>query len=171
MNIKQMWLGILTPSLLILFAGCATQHVNHGPIIPAFVYIAVVGTNEKTVIIQAKVDTGATRSALSESLVKTLGLKKVPGSKISVSGANGTDLRNRYYARIMYCGKVMNTIVSEADRRHLQYDMVIGREDLSGFLVNPSEPVDPDGGEFWFDTTLLEENPELNRALSCHKEN
>jgi len=172
MNIKQTMLGVLAPGIFLLLSGCASLHSQKYPeIIPAFVYVTIVGTNGKSVTIQAKVDTGATRSAAANHLVVSLDLEEVQGAKVYVKGGNGGDLRNRYYARIMYCGKVMDTIISSGDRRHLQYDMIIGREDLEGFLIDPSEPVKPDGGEFWFKTTELEENSELNLSLSCGKKN
>ncbi|MBI2103848.1 hypothetical protein HYT59_02495 [Candidatus Woesebacteria bacterium] len=91
--------------------------------------------------IMAKVDTGAWRTSLDKGLAKELGLlteENVLWSK-TVRSALGKEKRKVINLKYYLAGRGINTIAGLADRSNLRTPMVIGRRDLNGFTVNPSQ--------------------------------
>lgn len=88
----------------------------------------------------AKIDTGAYRTSIDRTIVDELGLKILPGERIFVSSASGTSTRPAVRLDLRLGGKKVSTIASVADRARLQFPLIIGRRDLSGFYVNPILP-------------------------------
>lgn len=86
--------------------------------------------------VNAKIDTGAYTSSIDESLVEQLGFEPYHKKKRVRSGI-GFEVRDAVRITLRIHNKDINTIASCTDRTHMRYDMIIGRRDLKGFLVDP----------------------------------
>ena len=92
----------------------------------------------KKMDINAKVDTGAYRTSIDNSLAEKLGLEK-HHETVLVKSASGVGERDTVRLGFSMKGKRINTVASIADREHLKFDIIIGRKDMKGFLVDPSD--------------------------------
>lgn len=109
----------------------------------------VIGINESIEIIDtkgikhqvlAKMDTGAYRTTICQSLAKNFGFEKIVGFK-KVKSALGIDKRQIVNLSFILDNKLINSHAFIADRDKLKYNIIIGRKDLKGFLVDPSKHV------------------------------
>jgi hypothetical protein len=92
------------------------------------------------VIIDAKIDTGAKRSSISEEIAKKLGDFKIVGSKSFKSALFKGQVRPLFNLTYYMAGEKIETVVSCAKRKNLKYKMIIGRKDLDGkFLIDVSK--------------------------------
>lgn len=97
--------------------------------------VTLYGTQGKKVV-DAKVDTGAFRTSLDADLVDQLGLE--PHDKhVSVKAGTGHQKRPTVEVTFKLRGKEIETLASFTDRKHMKYQMIVGRRDLAGFLVDP----------------------------------
>jgi len=87
----------------------------------------------------AKVDTGAYRTTIDEGVAKRIGIDKPIIIHKGVRGALGTQTRPVIGLTMILRNKNIKTEVSMVDRSHMKYDMILGRRDLKGFLVNPGK--------------------------------
>ncbi len=113
----------------------------------------ILGVVEKVVIyggkgkktVEAKIDTGAYRTSVDESLVHELGLEE---GKKSVFIQSGSGSGHRPTVRLSFRLRDVDidTTATYTDRSHLKYPIIIGRLDLNGFLVDPTKtaPVETD---------------------------
>lgn len=85
----------------------------------------------------AKVDTGAYRTTIDEGVAKKIGIDKPVIVHKGVRGALGTQTRPVIALSMSIRSKHIKTEASMVDRSHMKYDMILGRRDLRGFLVNP----------------------------------
>src|SRR5205823_4914667 len=90
----------------------------------------------EVVTMLAKLDTGAFRSSIDEKLTKELGLTET-SKKVFVKSASGQNYRPTVQLSFTLAGRKINTIASVIDRSHLKYPIIIGRNDLKGFTINP----------------------------------
>ncbi|HIH04784.1 TPA: hypothetical protein HA281_05005 [Candidatus Woesearchaeota archaeon] len=89
--------------------------------------------------VEAKIDTGATKSSMDMDLARKLHLGPVIKSKM-VKSAHGNMLRPVVEATIILAGKTITEEFTLADRKHLKYAMLIGQNVLkNGFLIDPSK--------------------------------
>jgi alpha-L-glutamate ligase-like protein len=101
--------------------------------------IKIVSVQKKRVELKAKVDTGAWRTSIDRNLAKSLGLltkENILWAKTykSVLGAERRPVINiTFYLG----GRKIRTIASVADRSNLRSQLIIGRRDLAGFIVQP----------------------------------
>jgi alpha-L-glutamate ligase-like protein len=102
--------------------------------------IQIIGPTNKRKTVFAKIDTGAYRTALDESLVRELELTKHPENVIVKAGV-GTHERHTAYVLLKIRGKEIKTVASYLNRKHMQFPVIVGRRDLNGFLVDPSRDV------------------------------
>ncbi|MCI0533325.1 aspartyl protease family protein [bacterium] len=86
--------------------------------------------------IRAKVDTGAYRTSIDETLAEELNLPE-KSEQVFVQSASGSQKRQTVEITFQIGGKTINSLASVADRSSLRYPMIIGRHDLAGFLVDP----------------------------------
>ncbi len=86
----------------------------------------------------AKMDTGAYRTSIDESLCKELGCTLVPGKRHKVWSATGVSSRPLAQVQFILNGKRIVDEVTVMDRAHMRYPMIVGRRNLRGFLVDPS---------------------------------
>jgi len=94
----------------------------------------IIKTEDKDCVLKAKVDTGADRTSIDESLVNELGLELLDEFK-QVRSANGMTKRQLVKVNYVVQNKPISTTASVTDRSHLNYKMIIGCNDLSGCEV------------------------------------
>lgn len=89
----------------------------------------------------AKVDTGAWRSSLDREFANGLGLTKTENILWSKKVKSGLGKENRQVINLSYylAGSRVRTIASLANRSNLRTPMIIGRRDLVGYVVNPTQ--------------------------------
>jgi len=89
--------------------------------------------------VMAKIDTGAYRSAIDSTLAAKLNVHtKIIDHKKYRAGL-GRQERPIIELTITLRDHTLNTQVSLIDRSHMKYDVLIGRRDLKGFLVDPTK--------------------------------
>ena len=100
---------------------------------PAFL---MLGNKKKEFI--ARIDTGAKISSMDMRLAAELSSSKILQTKKIVS-ANGTGLRAVIEAKIILAGKELKANFTLADRAHMKYKILIGRNILrkGKFLIDP----------------------------------
>jgi hypothetical protein len=100
--------------------------------------ITLIGAKGKKKVI-AKVDTGADKSSIDLNLAAELQLG--PVVKISlIKSASGNRKRPIIGSDVVFAGKKMKVQFSIADRSHMKYRVLIGRNILKkGFLIDPSK--------------------------------
>lgn len=88
--------------------------------------------------LQARIDTGATKSSIDYKLASTLKLGPVIESRL-VKSAHGNKLRPVIEATIIMRGKEVTEKFTLADREHMKYRVLIGQNILKkGFLIDPN---------------------------------
>jgi len=92
---------------------------------------------DKRIDVLAKIDTGAYRTSIDKKLAQKLGIKETEKT-VKISSSLGADRRPLANLKFELGGKTLDTQVSIADRSHVKYEMIIGRRDLGGFLLNPN---------------------------------
>lgn len=119
-----------------LFAEAALTSVpNSSNVLNVLEKVTLYGPKGKKTV-QAKMDTGAYSSSIDESLVKELGLEDHPKKKRVRSGI-GHEVRDMVGITFRLSGRMITTVASYTDRTHMKYSMIVGRQDLKGFLVDP----------------------------------
>ncbi len=102
-------------------------------------HVKIIG-KKKTVSATAKIDTGAARSCVDESIVDDAGLNpviKFVRVKSATTGGAPYVRRPVFKAKIEIAGKKIPVEVSTADRSHLKQKILIGRDVIrSNFLVD-----------------------------------
>ena len=91
--------------------------------------------NKRSIL--AKIDTGAWRTTIDKSLAKKFDLHTNILDKKEVRGALGQESRPVVEISMTVRDHTIRAQAYLADRSHLKYDMIIGRRDLKGFLVDP----------------------------------
>lgn len=89
--------------------------------------------------IMAKVDTGAYRTTLDKSLAEKYNLHTAVVAHKDVRGALGEQTRPVIELSMLLRERLVKTQAFITDRSHMNYDMIIGRRDLKGFLVDPAK--------------------------------
>ena len=90
--------------------------------------------------VTARVDTGAARNSMDNKLAKKLGIKKIIKHKV-VKSAHGVRKRPIVKADLKIVNKKLHDMsFTLADRKHMSYDVLIGRNTLKkGFIVDPDK--------------------------------
>lgn len=101
--------------------------------------VTVFASNGEAHAIIAKIDTGAWRTTLDNSLANQWNLHEPVIDASQVRGALGHDTRPIVELTLKLHGRLIKTRASLADRAHMNYDMIIGRRDLKSFLVDPGK--------------------------------
>jgi hypothetical protein len=97
--------------------------------------VLVKGDKRKRVV--ARIDTGARSSSIDADLAWELGLEEIGRKKVR----NSISREERPLVNISFylAGKRIDTKASVSTRSHMNYPMLVGREDLDGFLVEPTK--------------------------------
>lgn len=101
--------------------------------------VKILDTEGKKHSSLAKIDTGAWSSAIDSKFAKSLGLlkkNKVLWYRKKISSL-GEEERPVIPATFYLSGRKISTHVTVSDRKFLRYQLLIGRVDIQGFLVNP----------------------------------
>ena len=98
-------------------------------------YVTILGKN-KTRRVIARIDTGATKSSIDVWLAESLGLGPVVMYK-SVRSATGRSIRGMILVRVKIKDRTFKVFFTLADRKHMNYQVLIGRNILKrGFIVD-----------------------------------
>jgi len=121
-----------------LFAEESLESVNEqqSAVLGVIEKVTIFGNDHKKTV-RAKVDTGAYRTSIDSALVDELGLD--PHHKmIEVRSGSGRQKRRTVKLKFKMKGKEINTIATYTPRGHLRFPVIIGRKDMGGFLVDPT---------------------------------
>lgn len=105
--------------------------------------VRVRGADGKREEVAARIDTGAFRSSIDEGLAQKLGLLAKEnilwneGEKYAYRSAQGRESRKIIGLTMWLAGRRIKTSASVADRSKVEHQLLVGRNDLSGFLVRP----------------------------------
>jgi hypothetical protein len=113
----------------------------------------VLLTPKGAISIAAKIDTGADFSAIDSSLADKLGLQR-NRLKRRVFSATGVQVRETVNMEFILGDKSISSTLSVADRSQLNTDIIVGRQDLLGFTIDPARQF------------LNEPKPPTNQKLS-----
>lgn len=104
-----------------------------------FETIKIKAQSGKKVEVPAKIDTGAKRTSIDRTLARDLGL--LDESNIlwykRFRSALGREKRPVVYLTFWLKGKKIKTAAGISDRSKLRKPVIVGRRDLTGFLVSP----------------------------------
>lgn len=120
-----------------LFAEKFSEKVLLGPRVVTVIEPVTIRSGDKVVTIEAKVDTGAFRSSIDNTLAEELNLKESTQNVTVRSASGGIKKRKTVHINFELAGKKISTNASVVDRSHLTYPMIIGRRDLGGLVINP----------------------------------
>ena len=101
--------------------------------------VKIRSADKKKIEVRAKIDTGAWRTSIDRNLARELGLLRpdnILWTKVYKSGL-GKEEREVINLTFYLAGRRIKTVANVAKREHLRAPMIIGRRDLSGFLVKP----------------------------------
>jgi len=105
--------------------------------------VKIFAPGKKRVWAMARIDTGALRSSIDRDLAERLGLLAEENilwrRKYAYRSASGRQSRPIIGLKVSLSGRKISTSASVANRSKLSTPLLIGRNDLSGFFVNPSE--------------------------------
>ena len=108
-------------------------------IIIGLVEKVTVHGEENTKSVKARIDTGAAYSSIDTHLAAELRLGPIEEVKI-IKSANGRKTRPAIQTTITLAGKDCKGIFTLADRGHMKFDVLIGRDILEqGFLIDPNK--------------------------------
>lgn len=99
--------------------------------------VKIVDTNGSKIETDAKIDTGAWRTSLDREFAGNLGL--LSGSNILwtkvFKSSLGKEERPVINLKFYLAGRLIKTMASVADRSGLKVKLIVGRRDLTGFLI------------------------------------
>ena len=103
--------------------------------------IKVKDKRGKKMVIPAKIDTGAFRTSIDKTLAKDLGLLQEESIlwERRFRNAIGKEERPIIPFTFWLRGRRIKTTAGVADRSRLRRPVIVGRRDLTGFLVNPEK--------------------------------
>lgn len=101
--------------------------------------VSLITGEEEPYSVLSKVDTGAYRTTIDEALAQKLNLHDQVVEYKGVKGALGKQTRPIVDLTMQIRDRVINTQAFIVDRSDMKYDMIIGRRDLTGFLVDPNK--------------------------------
>ncbi len=102
--------------------------------------IEILDNNRNKHLSMAKIDTGAYRTTICQSIAEELGIMKVIGNK-KVRGSLGAENRSIINLNFVLDKRMVTSEAFVANRQEMKYDIIIGRRDLKRFLVDPAKNV------------------------------
>lgn len=109
------------------------------PVVGIFEKIKIKNGKKKMVEVHAKIDTGARSTSIDQSLALELGLL-TPDNVLwtkKVKNSLGFEERTLISVTLKIKGKIIKTRAGLTDRRTLRRQLLIGRRDLTEFVVDP----------------------------------
>ena len=98
--------------------------------------VLIIGTRSAETV-AAKCDTGAKRTSIDSALAERLGVGEHAKS-VKVRSSNGVERRSTHPFTVEVRGTPHNVLASLTDRTPMQFDVILGRDVLSSYLVDPS---------------------------------
>lgn len=104
--------------------------------------VKVVNGADEKVDLLAKIDTGAWRTSIDKQTAINLGLLRKSNIlwEKTVKSSIGKEIRPIIALRFYLAGRKIKTLASIANREGLKSKLIIGRQDLGSFLINPVVP-------------------------------
>jgi len=101
--------------------------------------VTLSSLNGKSVVVKARIDTGAENSSIDQDLAAELQLGPIIKTKV-IRQSQGKSLRPVVEAKVLLAGKEMVQEFTISTRSHLRYKALIGQNVLiHGFLIDPSK--------------------------------
>ena len=116
------------------------EEISGRKIIGAREQIILYGANKEEYTVFAKIDTGAYRTSIAQSLAEKLQLTDILKYK-KVRGALGKEERAIIDLTFELGGEKIHTEAFIASRDEMKHDVIVGRRDLKKFLVDPTKNV------------------------------
>lgn len=118
------------------------KHAEEGTqIVGILQEVTIYGKNNKRRKVVAKLDTGAWRSSISRNIAEELGL--LDGDNFlkhkRVASSLGVSRRGIILAKYKLAGRISVSDMAVSDRSGLKFQMIIGRKNLDGFLIDPKK--------------------------------
>jgi alpha-L-glutamate ligase-like protein len=126
-----------------LFAESFSEKVKTGPKILPVIYPVTIKYKDAIKTINAKLDTGAYRTSIDTTLAQELGIP-LSEKKIYIKSASGKAYRSTIQLSFEIAGKKVTTTASVVNRSDMKYQMIVGRVDLKGFLIDPDTEIQED---------------------------
>lgn len=130
----------------VLFAGRFSDRVKAEEglkILQPIEKVKIYAPGKKRVTVSARIDTGALRSSIDRKIARELGMldkKNILWRRgYAYRSAHGKQSRPIIGLTMRLAGRKIVTSASVADRTKLSTPLLIGRNDLAGFLVKPDE--------------------------------
>ena len=100
--------------------------------------VTILTNDHKKKVAEAKIDTGASKSSIDLTLASELKLGPIIKTKL-IKSAHGVRIRPVLNIAIILHGKKMKAEFTIADRKHMDYKILIGQNILKqGFIIDPS---------------------------------
>lgn len=96
--------------------------------------VEIIGT-DSSIVTEAKCDTGAKRVSIDRTLAEKVGLGEEIKT-VTVTSSNGSEERSVYEFDVIIGDDKHTVLASITDREDMKYDMIIGRDILSKYLVD-----------------------------------
>ncbi|OGV91915.1 hypothetical protein A2783_02180 [Microgenomates group bacterium RIFCSPHIGHO2_01_FULL_45_11] len=111
--------------------------------VTVFETVEVVNQLGEKVAIKAKVDTGAYRTSIDKNLAEKLGLLRTDNILLHKQFESALGAHTRDVIAISYYlnGRKIDTTASVIDRSNLKRPMLVGRQDLKGFVIEFSQKI------------------------------
>lgn len=102
--------------------------------------VKVLGKNGRRIKLSAKIDTGATRTAIDRDLASSLGLLTPENIYKYKKTKSAFGQSKRPVIKLVYwlAGRKIETLAGVAKRSHLKFPLLIGQKDLVGFIIDPT---------------------------------
>lgn len=119
-----------------LFTADFSEKIKISPIVLSINQDAAIHFKNQKHMTKAKMDTGAVRSSIDKGLLERIGIP-LTGEFVHVSSASGSGYRPTANVTVEIGGKKKMVVATVADRSHLKFPMLIGHQDMKGFLIKP----------------------------------
>lgn len=140
MKKQRFWafLAVAFVAAMIWFLSFQPQSEQEKQIIGSKETIKIITPDGKREVV-AKIDTGADSSSIDEKLAKDLGMEIDESEQRVIVSIRGRQIRDTVNMSFVLGGSTISTRASVADRSRLGTDVLIGRNSLQGFIVDPSK--------------------------------
>lgn len=127
-----------------LFAESFSEKVQSGPKVLSLVQKVMLAHKDKSMEIEAKIDTGNYRTIIDKKVAEELGLEPT-GETVEIVRENQTMQTKLYKVTLTIAGKKATTGAIIEDRSNQRYPITIGRLNVRTFLLRPV--LDPENPE------------------------
>jgi hypothetical protein len=125
-------------SLAALFFAASGKNANEPQVIGDKERIRIIAPRGAVEVV-AKIDTGADFTSIDAEFAKSIGLEANPARQKEVLSAKGIERRDTVRLTFVLGNRTISTLATLADRTNLTTDVLIGKRDVRGFLINPSK--------------------------------